>query len=272
MYYYWTVAGDNEPWLRHLMSVHRQLGRAAEVYQAHDNSAGDQMAMLPRLAKRYGAASRVERIYFDEGGPLEAESLEEPTYAHNAYFGRRGRWGIFHVLRFEVGPGHDLPPPLVWDAKRASSTNAIKERDRDNRRNSPSRRLPAGGVPDAPLHPGYCAETSGQADEEICEEHAKGAVRLGTTPAGWPRGPIRSIDDCVAWCYEGCSNCHFISFSEQWNDCSWYTDCNLRALHSKVRGFVSRRVVPAGNATKGAGAAAGSSGRATARVREAEGA
>ena len=45
---------------------------------------------------------------------------------------------------------------------------------------------------------------------------------------------IKTIDGCVAKCRAGCSMCNYVSFSLKWEDCSWYTHCEMDRL---VHGF-----------------------------------
>ena len=50
-------------------------------------------------------------------------------------------------------------------------------------------------------------------------------------------------EDCIKLC-EGCSSCNFVSFSKKWNDCSYFSECSLKALHTKTVGFYTVEVRP----------------------------
>ena len=82
----------------------------------------------------------------------------------------------------------------------------------------------------------------------------------GSTIAGAPRdcysrgfGAFPPLSDAQArswrtaekYCVEECrrcANCHFVSFSTRWRDCSWYEECDLKKTHTDVEGFRSRHV------------------------------
>ena len=95
---------------------------------------------------------------------------------------------------------------------------------------------PPGGVPSAPVRDGFCETTTNNAGH--CARDQKGSVTLGG-PLG-----IKTLDDCVNFCYERCRNCRVVSFSRKENDCSWFASCRMNALRTDVGGFVSRRVGP----------------------------
>ena len=226
IYFWWPTFStyQSEPWLRKLIEAHRALGTNATVFIAHDTVVGADMAMLPRLAHRYGANRRVQRIFFDEGGGLESgswrtatASLEMPSYSHGVV-GRNGHWGVFHLLQFELGAFKHLPP-------------ALSERHEGM---LPRQRRPPGGVPYEPLRPGYCGTTSSEVTH--CAVDNQGSITLKQAPH-----MLRTVDDCVQFCWD-CLRCNFISFSEHEGDCSWFHDCDIDALKTEVSGFMTRRV------------------------------
>ena len=98
VYFWWPMQADpqNEAWLRLLIDAHRQSGMNASVYVAHDTHWALDMKVLPMLVKAYDGD--VARVFFDEGGELSGEA----SYSQS-FHSRPGRWGVFHVARFEVG-------------------------------------------------------------------------------------------------------------------------------------------------------------------------
>ena len=97
VYFWWPMWSprQNEAWLRQLMQVHRDSGRRAVAYIAHDSHWAPDMQTLKRLTPHY-RATNVTRIFFDEGDVAQAGT------------GRPGKWGVFHMARFELGG--ELPP------------------------------------------------------------------------------------------------------------------------------------------------------------------
>ena len=79
--------------------------------------------------------------------------------------------------------------------------------------------------------PGYCASTD-YADSR-CEIAEKGSWPLPShAKASW----VAAAAFCSAQCAT-CSRCRFISISPSFGDCSWFSTCNLNALHVKPSGF-----------------------------------
>ena len=217
-FFWWPMMApsQNEPWLRQLATMQARIGRNATVYVAHDTANPYDMGMLPRLAKQYAATS-IDRIFFDEGGSLDGPA---PSYTHD-FVGRLGHWGVFHMARFDVGPRFVVGKSLLEEE--IGAVEIYRPR-------------PPGGVPSAPVRDGFCETTTNNAGH--CARDQKGSVTLGG-PLG-----IKTLDDCVNFCYERCRNCRVVSFSRKENDCSWFASCRMNSLRTDVGGFVSRRVGP----------------------------
>ena len=77
------------------------------VLIVYDGHIPEDMRYLPLLAAQYNG--HVDRLFFDEGGPITSQS--EPSYAHPNLW-RPGRWGVLHVARFDLGP-HSGPLPSM---------------------------------------------------------------------------------------------------------------------------------------------------------------
>jgi hypothetical protein len=114
-------------------------------------------------------------------------------------------------------------------------------------------------------HVGYCAKTDSDTESDCKEGHlgawalnastwqSEAVWRHGETPADASERLLESA--CRRRCLE-CERCHFISFSVNWEDCSWFAECDLTALKKDVGGFRTRRVVHHSRAVrKEAGAA-----------------
>jgi len=199
---------QNEAWLRQLISAHRENGRVATAFIAHDTHWPPDMATLRRLIPHYRAVN-VTRLFFDEGDV--------------AGFGRPGQWGVFHLARFELGPHVTLP---AWEGSDGLPV-----------------RLRSGRPADAEWHNGFCgvtAESEGGVSD-ACERLDQGSVSLG------PKFNIRTRQACVDFCYSRCSRCRYVSFSKELGDCSWYHRCDLTALQTSINSgptlpFATRRV------------------------------
>jgi hypothetical protein len=212
VYFWWPMhaPAQNEVWLRQLMEAHRQTGRAAVAFVAHDTHHEPDMTTLGHLVSHYGATN-VTRLFFDEG---DFKNRVEK-------YGRPGRWGTFHLARFELGPHVPLPE---W--------GRLPKRHRK------------GTPPDSKWHEGYCTLTQSDDSPELaCEHQKKGSVPLGQLN-------IHSRADCVDFCFSRCKRCHYVSYSKELGDCSWYERCNLDNLLTTFNGgpkrldFVTRRVEP----------------------------
>lgn len=64
---------------------------------------------------------------------------------------------------------------------------------------------------------GYCDTTSDGQGEQCRPQDSKGTWRISSRQA------------CIARCL-GCSQCHYLSFSEKFSDCSWFRMCDLSGL------------------------------------------
>lgn len=78
--------------------------------------------------------------------------------------------------------------------------------------------------------PGHCAIVD-RSPRDACTTHTRGA---------WPLpkhlyGAHLVMRWCVQRCHE-CERCRFVSFSEEYADCSWYSSCGPQ-LRGGVRGF-----------------------------------
>jgi len=80
---------------------------------------------------------------------------------------------------------------------------------------------------------GNCGPTNFGGD---CNSDAVGA--WNTTAEG-----IGSLDACAALC-AGCTSCNYVSFSSGFEDCSWYTHCDMDDLATGYQ-HTSRAVAPA---------------------------
>lgn len=79
-------------------------------------------------------------------------------------------------------------------------------------------------------HVGYCDTAEGPGN---CDSGKKGSWQLGASEASDLRTARMA---CQKRC-EACANCRYVSYSILWNDCSWFSLCDLEALQRKVRGF-----------------------------------
>ena len=89
------------------------------------------------------------------------------------------------------------------------------------------------------LGPGHCGPT---AASERCDAGQHGAS------VEHKRTKITSLEQCAARCYNRCTGCAFVSFSEAQKDCSWYARCDTPGqLEWHGNQFVSAQVrgVPA---------------------------
>ena len=109
VYFWWPmVASQSSTWLSLVHAAH-EADNPAEVYVAHDTHNANDIQQMPHLFHRYNGSS-VHRVFFDEGGKLHGPASYTLTY-----WGRPGRWGVFHVVRFEV-PARPRDPLLpTWD-------------------------------------------------------------------------------------------------------------------------------------------------------------
>ena len=101
----------SEIWLRRLWEFRvsrRHQRHNMTVIIPYDTHIPEDMRYLPLLAGRYNG--KIERLFFDEGGSLSSKT--EPSYAH-ANLWRPGRWGIFHIARFDIGTHSGPVPPAL---------------------------------------------------------------------------------------------------------------------------------------------------------------
>ena len=196
VYFWWPMWAprQNEAWLRQLIAAHRENGRPATAFIAHDTHWQPDMQTLRRLAPHY-RATNVTRLFFDEGNA--------------AGYGRPGRWGVFHLARFELGPNTLLP--------RWQGDGALPPRYRE------------GKAEDSEWQDGFCAVTDAeQTPHDACEKGEMGSVPLGA------KYNIRTRQHCVDFCYSRCQRCRYVSFSKDLGDCSWYARCDLTNLHTSI--------------------------------------
>jgi len=120
LYFWWPMDAktQNENWLQLVRNAHSTSGRQAVVYIAHDTHNADDMSLLPKLARAY--SGNISRVFFDEGGDLDGS----PSYSKPQY-GRPGRWGVFHMAAFQVGP--DAPPAKALPTNRRHGRLTIME-------------------------------------------------------------------------------------------------------------------------------------------------
>ena len=86
------------------------------------------------------------------------------------------------------------------------------------------------------FHDGYC-DSTGFGNAGVCETDDKGSFSNIRLPQSWDD----AYQLCAARCLD-CSRCNYVSLSLQWNDCSWFNECDLTSLHTEVRGHRSVRV------------------------------
>lgn len=96
VYFWWPMAAQQSPGWLDLVHAAHDADHPAEVYVAHDTHNLNDIQQMPSLFHRYNGTS-VHRVFFDEGGRLHGPASYTLTY-----WGRPGRWGVFHVARFEV--------------------------------------------------------------------------------------------------------------------------------------------------------------------------
>ena len=216
VYFWWPMDAEaqNEKWLKQLLATHRTTGTNATVYVAHDTHFKNDMVTLPKLVKRYSGS--ISRLFFDEGGALTGEA----SYS-TPFYGRPGRWGVFHLATFAAGHA-DPQAPLPHKRIRSSGARAVA----------------------ATARAGFCSTTEETAGVGDCEGGEKGYVRLQDPSMGF----VTSLASCVDWCLQYCARCRYVSYSAQASDCSWYQSCDLDNLDQRwqtTSKHVSQAVVPA---------------------------
>ena len=84
-------------------------------------------------------------------------------------------------------------------------------------------------APAAGCRAGFCNVTSGRGE---CTRASMGSWPLDTQRGSPLRRAIRTVEDCRDACRQ-CARCHYISFSRSptHHECSWYSHCDMRALH-----------------------------------------
>lgn len=273
VYFWWPMWSptQNEAWLRQLIAAHRETGKVAAAYVAHDSHWAPDMATLRRLAPHY-RATNVTRVYFDEGD----------TVGH----GRPGQWGVFHVARCASPQSHDarhraaagpphppIPtphvrawhtgvralsdtllltraPPRTYRRRREPTTAAVSAAWRSfelgpgvplppPQSEAQQAALPARyreGVPaETPWLAGFCAVTDA-AHGLDCERGEQGSLPLSAHG-------VHNRQTCVDFCFSRCRRCRYVSFSKELGDCSWYARCDVTALHTTVNGGAPLPVV-----------------------------
>lgn len=88
---------------------------------------------------------------------------------------------------------------------------------------------------------GYCGETTPGGD---CQSGEKGSIPLNREEE--VRTWWHATATCMGHCAR-CANCHFMTVSLRYKDCSWYRTCDLEKLGTKIQGFRSgafARVAP----------------------------
>ena len=97
--WYWWVWPPlrSQEFLRELGQLYERSARRGIAYISFDGHVREDMAALPLLLRAWEGT--VERLFFDEGGALDSGT--EPSYTRPQLY-RPGRWGIFHVARFEL--------------------------------------------------------------------------------------------------------------------------------------------------------------------------
>ena len=123
-----------------------------------------------------------------------------------------------------------------WDGRRLKRMG--KRQTRSSLGTKASRKSPrnAGGGAALQWLPGFCAVTEFSSRMAVCSTDKSGAWHMLPTDdeAAGQRG-------CAKRCTR-CRNCRFVSYSMMDNDCSWYADCNLRALGDSPSGHHSAQV------------------------------
>ena len=79
-------------------------------------------------------------------------------------------------------------------------------------------------LPEPQWLPGYCAVTEFSSRMALCSTDKSGAWHMLPTDDA-----VKGQRSCAKRCTH-CRNCQFVSYSRSQNDCSWYAECNLRAL------------------------------------------
>ena len=82
----------------------------------------------------------------------------------------------------------------------------------------------AAQLPELQWLPGYCAVTEFSSRVALCSTDKSGAWHTLPTDDA-----VKGQRSCAKRCTR-CRNCRFVSYSMSQNDCSWYAECNLRAL------------------------------------------
>ena len=83
---------------------------------------------------------------------------------------------------------------------------------------------------------GTCGRTDG--GESDCKRGSQG-VFDGIDFSSWPM----AAETCTRRCVH-CARCSYVSFSTNWQDCSWFARCDVDALDREVNGFRTLFVKP----------------------------
>ena len=112
-----------------------------------------------------------------------------------------------------------------------------------HRQSTAGRRQARRIVRQSQTHAGYCSKTTESAAEFTdCELGQKGV--FGSLPAAvWSKEGDAALRACLDHCSR-CARCRFVSFSQQWKDCSWYHTCNTSSLQRDVPNFQTYQMPP----------------------------
>lgn len=95
---------------------------------------------------------------------------------------------------------------------------------------------------------GYCERTY-EHEVRNCDAGDKGVLQPPLSKSEWA-SPQSARAACAQRC-QACARCRYFSLSRRWEDCSWFSSCNMSRLREDVSGFTTwvRGAVAAGVTT-----------------------
>uniref|UniRef100_A0A7S0LQY0 Hexosyltransferase n=1 Tax=Coccolithus braarudii TaxID=221442 RepID=A0A7S0LQY0_9EUKA len=219
---------DLTPYMGGLRSLNVRRDAYDETYRGFDGIVAHKLMFHTEDVARVAAQQAAERAPAALGGRVGAgRGLEE--------------WSCVPWVELEAAVEAFPPPMQQWrwcEGKGAALT------------------LPAAAAPSASarrgliqapkwgpaVRQGFCSTTNGEAD---CTRATKGSFKIVREVADVKLSWQELLRLCLRRCSE-CERCNFISVSLAWEDCSWFSMCDLDDLHQFPRGFRSMVVQSGG--------------------------
>lgn len=112
VYYWWSQAGMNLPYLRWIRDFMAFTKQQTDVYFAFDTHIPEEIMQIAKQLKfvkwKFGDTSKIKRLFFDEQNdeglyPNNTTMKVGDTASYSTPFvNRPGKWGIFHVVHVHV--------------------------------------------------------------------------------------------------------------------------------------------------------------------------